>query len=128
MTSIIKIIDVKKDVDYVWEKVRNVGGVTELTNLITECRLDGDTRYCTLADGAKLVEKIISIDEAVKRIGYTITDGPMPLDFHFASLQVVKNGSGAQMIWSVDFKPDALAEGFAPMMDMIAESFKENLS
>lgn len=128
MASIIMHIDVGTDVDAAWKKVSDVGGVTNLVSLISECRLDGDTRYCTMADGSKLTEQILSIDPTHRRLAYRITEGPMPIEFHCSTMQVFENGSGARIVWSVDIKPDELAPHLEPMMDSVAESIKATLA
>ena len=51
MASIIKRFDIGSDAAQAWEMISDTGGVTRLTNLITDCRMDGDRRYCTMADG-----------------------------------------------------------------------------
>ncbi|MEE2810977.1 MAG: SRPBCC family protein [Pseudomonadota bacterium] len=128
MTSIIKRFDVGADAAKAWGMISDTGGVTRLTNLITECRLDGDQRHCTMADGSHVTEDIISVDRENMRLVYTVTDGPMPLDFHCSTVQVLERGDAASVIWTVDIKPDALAEHMAPMMDMVAANMRDALA
>jgi len=70
-----------------------------------------------MADGGVLEEKIVSIDNSLRRVSYRITNSPLDLEFHFASMQVVPKGKVATMIWVTDLKPDLMAEQF----DMILE-------
>ena len=128
MASIIKRFDIGSDAAQAWEMISDTGGVTRLTNLITDCRMDGDRRYCTMADGSRLAEDIISVDGENMRLVYTVADGPMPLDFHCSTLQVQQSGGTASVVWTVDVKPDAVADHLSPMMDMVAASMLNALS
>lgn len=128
MTSIIKQINVTASCEKAWEMVSDTGNVPALVSLITECRLEGNTRHCTMADGSKITEKIISVDPSHKRLAYTVTDGPLPMEFHCSTMQVFKNGNGARLEWSVDIMPDELTAHLEPMMDMVVDNIKTTLS
>jgi len=117
MATVQKVIDVKASVEDVWDKIANVGSISDLVGFITESQLDGDVRVCKMADGGVLEEKIISIDNTLRRVSYCITKSPLDLDFHSASMQVVPNGEGASMIWITDLKPDSMAEQFDPIFE-----------
>lgn len=52
MASIIKTINTRASADAAWGMIGDVGAVPELVSMITECRLDGDKRHCTMADGS----------------------------------------------------------------------------
>jgi len=128
MGSIIKEFNVDSDVTKTWEKVSSVGDVTELlAGMITECQLDGDKRRCTFADGMEVEEKIISVDHQAKRLSYTVTQGPMPIDFHMASIQVSDSSDGTKLVWTVDITPQELVEPISGMMDMAISIMKTNL-
>lgn len=128
MASIVKEIDVAASADQAWMKVADAGGVDKLVGMITACRLDGDIRYCTMADGSKVVERVIAIDHRNRRLAYTITEGPIPLEYHSASMQVKDGGSGALLIWTWDFKPDELSGAVGPLMEAAADSMKAALA
>jgi len=81
-----------------------------------------------MADGSKISEKIISVDPSHKRLAYTITGGPLPIEFHCSTMQVFKNGDDARLEWSVDILPDELVTHLEPMMDMVADNIKTTLS
>ena len=117
MATVQKVIDVEASVEDVWDKIANVGSISDLVGFITESQLDGDIRVCKMADGGILEEKIISIDNALRRVAYCITNSPLDLEFHAASMQVVRKGKGASMIWITDLKPDSMAEQFNPIFE-----------
>ncbi len=103
--------------DKLWASLRNVGAVSELLNIVAESSVTGDQRSCTMADGAVLTETILGVDEDNRRVAYTITDSPFPIEVHAASMQVLDAGKGRSTFrWITDVKPDALAEGLSPML------------
>lgn len=100
-----------------WATVRNVGGLSGMLNIIAESSLDGDQRTCTMADGAVLSETILAVDDDNRRVAYTITESPFPIEAHAASMQVFDAGNGRSTFrWITDLKPDALADGLGPML------------
>lgn len=128
MASITKTIPARGGAAKAWEKISDIGAVDKLVSLITSCALDGDTRLCTLPDGQAIKERIISVDHDARRVVYTVTDGPLPLEFHCAAVQVTEADSGAEVTWTVDVKPDEIAGPLSDMMDGAAQSMSEALA
>jgi hypothetical protein len=104
--------------DELWATVRDVGNVSGLLNIVEESSVDGDQRSCTLAGGGGLLaETILAVDDDHRRVAYTITDSPLPIELHAASMQVFDAGGGRSTFrWITDVKPDALADGLGPML------------
>ena len=103
--------------DDLWAEAKNVGGLSGLLEVITESSLDGDHRSCTRGEGGVLAETIMSIDDEHKRVAYTITDSPFPIEAHAASMQVTDAGGGKSTFrWITDVKPDEMADGLGPML------------
>jgi hypothetical protein len=127
MASILKEIAVNASAAAAWSKVADAGGVDKLVSMISACRLEGDKRYCTMVDGSEIVEQVIAVDHANRRLSYTITEGPLPFEFHCGSMQVHEAGSGARLVWTFDFKPDALADFVRPILDQASESITVSL-
>lgn len=125
MVAIVKEISLPLSTDALWDKVARVGEIHQFMPMITDCRLDGDQRFCTLGDGAELEERVLSIDNAHRRVGYTITKAPFPFEFHSASMQVTADGDGARLTWITDVKPDDLAGQLGPMFDQALQGLKE---
>lgn len=114
--------------DELWQQVRDVGGVSNMLNVIAASSLDGDQRRCEMGDGAMLAETIFCVDDEHHRVGYTITDSPFPIEHHAASMQVFDEGDGRSTFrWVTDVKPDAMADGLGPLMqsemDQLAERY-----
>ena len=127
MATVQKVIDVEASVEDVWDKIANVGSISDLVGFVTESQLDGDIRVCKMGDGGILEEKIISIDNALRRVSYCIINSPLDLEFHSASMQAVPKGKGASMIWITDLKPDSMAEQFDSIFEEAVPSIKSAL-
>ena len=129
MATLYKEATVSLSPDALWDKVSDVGGVSGLLNVITHSEVTGDTRTCEMADGGKLTEKILGVDNEHKRVAYTITDSPFPIQFHAASMEVLDAGNGqSKLRWVTDVKPDALADALGPMFDGEMDSLSKRYS
>lgn len=104
--------------DQLWATVREVGNIAGLLNILDASSVDGDQRSCTLAGGGGLLaETILAVDDDHRRVAYTITDSPLPIELHAASMQVLDAGGGRSTFrWITDVKPDALVDGLGPML------------
>ena len=103
--------------DELWASVRDVGAVSNMLDVVSESSIDGDKRSCVMADGGVLAETILSVDDDHRRVGYTITGSPFPIEAHAASMQVFDAGGGKSTFrWITDIKPDAMADGLRPML------------
>ncbi|MFY0681039.1 MAG: SRPBCC family protein [Thalassovita sp.] len=128
MATISKTIPAASGVQNAWKMVSNIGAVDKLVDMIQSCELHDDLRICTLEDGQSIKEKIITVDADAKRLVYTITEGPMPIEFHCASVVVSATEHAAELTWTVDVKPDALAAPLSDMMDAVAASMAQRLA
>lgn len=128
MAGITKTIPAAAGSKVAWKKISDIGAVDKLVDMIASCSLDGDVRTCTLPDGQTIKERVITVDEDVKRVVYTVTEGPLPMEFHCASVQVVEEDNQTNVVWIVDVKPDELAAPLSEMMDGAAQSMAAILS
>ena len=56
--------------------------------------------------GAELVEELVTVDDGLRRFQYRITEGPMPLEFHLATVDVLPDGDSSLVIYSTEVIPD----------------------
>lgn len=115
-------------VEQAWRRVAAVDQVHDILPIVTSCSLEGDQRACLLANGAQLKEKIISIDDELKRLAYCVVDSPFGLEYHAASMQITSDGEGSRINWTTDFKPDQLKEVLTPMLEQMFAQLSERLS
>ncbi len=127
MASIYKEARLSAPIEKVWGIVADVGRVNRLTSLITESRLEGDRRYCRFGDSNDVEELIVSVDEANKRVVYSVQRSSLNFTHHNASMQVVPDGRGTRFLWITDLTPDEAAAQVEPVIDMVLASIKETL-
>jgi nucleoside-diphosphate-sugar epimerase len=122
MPSIHTEILINRPADTVWDAARDYGALH--TRLVpgfvaaveTAAEADGTPyRLVTFASGVTLKEVIVDIDDAARRLVWTI-ESPN-VRHHNGALQVypVTNG-GCRVVWTADVLPAAMADAFAPSM------------
>jgi uncharacterized protein YndB with AHSA1/START domain len=104
--KITKSIDVNPQT--VWRTISAGDGLDKWLPVITQCRLEGSgegaTRYCTMANGAQLTEKIVEVDHSHRRFRYTIDDHPLPARNLAGTVEIRDLGSDrSEVSWSADF-------------------------
>jgi len=129
MATIYKEFTVEADAAQVWDALRDFGAVhTRLApGFLTDCKLDGQgARIVSFANGLVARELLVGIDEANRRLAYTVTDGKAR--HHHASAQVFALGEGrSRFVWITDVLPDEFAAYVEPMMVKGGEAMKATL-
>jgi hypothetical protein len=118
VATIYREITVEAAPDDTWSAIRDVGAYHErvFPGVLTACTLDGDVRTVTFADGKVMREPIVSIDDAHRRVAWTVDGGP--LAHHNASIQVfAASGGGTRLVWITDVLPEAAA----PMVEKLVD-------
>ena len=67
MASIRKEVAIDATPEHVWSALRDVGELLArlVAGFVTDCRLDGDARVVTFANGMVARELIVDVDDAV---------------------------------------------------------------
>lgn len=113
--------------DDVWKVVSDAGAISQWFPGIDTSNAEGNTRRCSMGD-VELAEEILTVDDELRRFQYRITEGPMPLEFHLATVDVLPDGDGSLVIYSTEVVPDdakplfdsALASGVEGLRDFLA--------
>lgn len=103
--------------DEVWDAIRDYGALhTRLVpGFVVDTRLEGDSRIVTFGNGMVARERIVGLDDQVRRFAYGIVSERMT--HHSASNQVLDEGEArCRFVWIADVLPDAVAETMEPMM------------
>jgi len=103
--------------DQVWDAVRDVGALhTRLVpGFVTDTKLEGNVRVVTFANGLVVHEPIVSIDEQRRRLVWGSTGGRTT---HYnAALEVLPDGAGSRVIWTIDLLPDEMAAPVGAMQE-----------
>lgn len=117
MTTISKVIEIDAPASAVWEKISDTGKISNLIGFLASSVQTGNSRICTLEGGGEIKEKIVSVDHDLRRVMYSITESPLNMEFHSASMQVVEAGGKTKLSWVVDLLPESARDQMAPMID-----------
>lgn len=100
----------------VWTLVGGFQSLPDWLPLIasSEASEGGRVRTLTTEDGAVIVEKLQTFDEANRTYSYSIVSGPFPVTHYLATLQVAAAGEQASVItWSGSFTPQGVSDAEA---------------
>ena len=128
MASIRKqaIIDVPPE--QVWSALRDVGALhTRLVvGFVTDCRMDGDARVVTFANGMVARELIVDVNDSDRRVAWSAVGGR--LSHHNASAQVFDEPGGkTRVVWIADILPHELAPAIGGMIEQGLTAMKRTL-
>lgn len=118
MASIKKEITVRAGVEQVWDAMRDVGALhTRLVpGFVIHTELEPGARVVTFANGQVVRERIVTIDDAARRLVWSATGGT--LTHHNGSAQVMEAPDGhARVVWIADLLPDTAAAAIDQMME-----------
>ncbi|MDZ4868867.1 MAG: SRPBCC family protein [Alphaproteobacteria bacterium] len=112
----------------VWDAMRDYGAVHKrlARGFVIDCRLDGDARIVTFANGSVAREVLVSMDDQTRRLVYTIVG--TRLKHHNASFQVFAEGDNRTRItWIADILPNDLAPYISSQMEEGTRVMKQTL-
>jgi hypothetical protein len=93
-----------------WDAIRDVGHIhiRVVPGFLTDCRLEGEVRTVTFANGMVVREPIIDVDDSRRRVAWAgIAE---PFEHYNASVQVFAEGAGSRVVWMSDFLPHAMRD------------------
>jgi len=129
MASIHQEILIHAEPAAVWDAVRDVGHVhTRVApGFLTGCRMEDEplARVVTFANGIVARELIVDIDDAARRLVWSVVGGRM--SHHNASMQIVDEGGAARVVWVADLLPNDLAGAIAAMIGQGLAAMKTTL-
>jgi hypothetical protein len=117
MASIRKEIQVEASAEQVWAVIGDFpqGPVRMAPGFVTASQADGDVRVVSFANGVVAKERLVDLDQAARRLVWTIFDGP--LTHHNGSMQVFADGAErCRVVWTADLLPNDLAGRIDAMM------------
>jgi carbon monoxide dehydrogenase subunit G len=128
MASIRQEIVLDVPAEHVWDAVRDVGAIHRrlVPGFVTDCRMDGDARVVTFANGIVARELIVDLDEAGRRLAWSARGGR--LTHHNASLQVFAEGPRqTRLVWIADLLPSEMAPAVGGMIGEGMAAMKRTL-
>ena len=128
MASIHRSITIDQPAAVVWDALRDVGALhTRLVvGFVVDCKLSGNVRDVTFANGMKAREVIISVDDEHKRVAWMATGGT--LTHYNASAQAIATAAqSTEVRWIADLLPDDAARMIAVMIEQGLAAMKRTL-
>ena len=92
---------------------------------ITECRVEDNKRWITLAAGIVFEEDIITLDQDLRRFQYKIVNNSL-IKFHLGTVDVIPDGDNRCLVtYSTDMDPEVLALPIAGAASLGLEKVKQ---
>ena len=128
MATINKQIEIDRSKEFVWDAIRDVGAIHKrlVPGFVLDCKLEGDWRTVTFANGMVARELIVSVDDDTCRHSWSARGGS--LTHHNASVQVFGDGpEKCRVVWIADLMPNDVAETIAEMIQQALNTMKQTL-
>ena len=92
---------------------------------ITECRVEGNKRWITLAAGIVFEDDIVTLDHDLRRFQYKIINNSL-IKFHLGTVDVIPDGDKrCLVIYSTDMDPEVFALPIAGAASLGLEKVKQ---
>jgi hypothetical protein len=127
MASIHKDIPLDARPEDVWAAVRDYGAVHQRVapGFVTDCKLDGDSRIVTFANGNVAQELLVTMDDARMRLVYAVVSERVKQ--HSASIQIFADSEGgSRMVWIADVLPNEIGPYIDGQMELGAAAMQKN--
>jgi carbon monoxide dehydrogenase subunit G len=128
MATIYKEFFVKASPEFVWAAIKDVGAVhTRLAQgFVTDTVLAGDIRTVTFSNGVVAREQVVTINDDLRRLVYTLLGGPA--SHHNASFQVFDAPEGqSRVVWVTDLLPENARAPIAQMVELGSSAIQQTL-
>jgi hypothetical protein len=127
MASIHREVIVEAVPGMVWDAIRDVGAVHErlAPGFVVDTKLEDGARIVTFGNGLVARELIVDVDEARRRLVWSVVGGRMT--HHNASLQVLPDAAGSRVVWIADLLPGDLAPYIAGLIEQGMAVMKKTL-
>jgi hypothetical protein len=122
--------EISGSADVIWATISAGGNVHQWFPMIQSCRLEGAgegaARFCVMADGSDLEERIIEINHDARLFRYAISQHPLPAREVIASMEVKDVGNGKTIIaWGAEF--EAGEETAAQVKEMLQMVYSQGI-
>jgi len=117
MATVQREIEIARGGSFVWDAIRDVGAIHRrlVPGFVVDCKLEGDSRTVTFANGMVVREVIVTVDDATCRHAWSARGEPFT--HHNASIQVFPEGvAKCRLVWIADLLPNEVADSVDKMM------------
>ena len=128
MASIHREVALEVSAERAWSVLRQVGKPHEaFAGVLTDATIEGDVRTVTFANGMVARERILDVDEARRRVAYSVQTEPFT--YHHASMRIVAEDDGrSRLLWTSDFLPAEIAPSILPLVEAGCLAFSRNVA
>ncbi|WP_084583496.1 SRPBCC family protein [Sphingomonas azotifigens] len=113
MASASASIELAVPADVAWRRIGGFDALPDWLPFITRSVLSegGRVRHLTTADGATIVERLMTYDEAGRSYSYHILEAPFPQTAYLSTLRAVPIGpERCRVDWLGGFSPEGVSE------------------
>jgi carbon monoxide dehydrogenase subunit G len=128
MATIRREIEIARSKEFVWDAIRDVGAIHKrlVVGFVVDCKLEGDWRTVTFANGMVVRELIVDVDDETCRHSWAAR--AETLTHYNASVQVFPEGADrCRVVWIADLMPNEAAPPIAAMIQQGLEAMKKTL-
>ena len=128
MATIHREIEIERNETFVWDAIRDVGSIHKrlVPGFVLDCKLEGDWRTVTFANGRVVRELIVDVDDERRRHSWSARSDV--LIHHNASIQVFPAGEGkSRVVWIADLMPNEVAPYIGEMIQQGLATMKQTL-
>ncbi|MEP6609861.1 MAG: SRPBCC family protein [Burkholderiaceae bacterium] len=128
MASIHKEMEIDLSKEFDWDAIRDVGAIHKrlVPGFVVDCKLEGDSRIVTFANGMVARELIVDVDDKTCRHSWSARGEP--LTHHNASIQVFSRGDDkCRVVWIADLMPNEVAGTVGEMIQRGLDTMKRTL-
>ena len=125
------IISIQAPAREVWETIRKFNRVEKFLPAVASCIVEGSgvgaRRICTLQDGSKVFERLVTLDEQKQVLRYSVTQSHLPFESYLGTVKVTDSGDDTCAVeWSSTFDAVGLpeAEVTAMIEDLYAQAIE----
>jgi len=128
MASLRSELALDAPAETVWNAIRDFGAVDKRVapGFVVACKLEGDARVVTFANGNEAREELVDLDDAGRRLVYAVKSERV--QHYNAELRVLSDGEQrSRLIWTIDLLPNDIAPYIRQQMDAATRVMKPAL-
>ncbi len=125
MATLRETIHIDASPDTVWAGVRDPLALLDWFDGIDSCEMVGTARRLKMGD-ISVTEEIVTVDDDLRRFQYSITEMPIPVEYHLSTIDVLPDGDGTLIVYGVEVRPDMLKDILGPTISGAAKGMKKH--
>jgi hypothetical protein len=101
-----------------WHLIGRFGSLPDWLPFISrsELREGGRVRHLATADGAAIIERLLTFNEAERSYSYAILQSPFPVTNYVSTLRVRDSDGGSCIEWSGQLTPNGVSDTEATLL------------